>query len=98
MEQGLCDLCRGLSVESLTRPEGYQHVATGAELRESAKACKMCKIIDAALTQKKPEEGSTSGALICRLHVPEEGSRSKAVLGVTGFRKRGFVRIYTHGT
>lgn len=97
MEQGLCNLCRGLSVESLTRPEGYQHAATAEELRESAKACKMCQIIDVSLKEKEPDDGSMSGALICRLHIPGEGRQFKAALEVTGFRQHGFVRVYTHG-
>jgi len=97
MEQGHCNLCRGLSLESLNRPKGYLHAATAEELRESAKTCKMCRIIDASLDKKKPDDASISGPLICRLNIPGEGERFKAALEVTGCRQHGVVQVYTHG-
>ncbi|KAH8589888.1 hypothetical protein B0O99DRAFT_599519 [Bisporella sp. PMI_857] len=96
MERGLCSLCRGLSVESLTQPEGYQHAAIAEKLRECAKTCKMCQIIDASLKEKEPDDGSMSGALISRLYIPGEGGQLKAALEVAGFRQRDLVRVYTH--
>jgi hypothetical protein len=40
----LCDLCRGINIESISRPNGYQHVPSFKALRNrnNLKECVLC--------------------------------------------------------
>jgi Heterokaryon incompatibility protein (HET) len=51
--QGLCQTCAGISFKDLCRNRGYFHLSSAALLRQSAKYCKFCKIINQVLSEDR---------------------------------------------
>jgi hypothetical protein len=45
----LCAMCRGISVTSLVRMNGYRHYESASKLKESASNCWLCQVIQHGL-------------------------------------------------
>ncbi|KAI1497742.1 heterokaryon incompatibility protein-domain-containing protein [Biscogniauxia marginata] len=64
----LCDLCRGINIESLLIPGGYRHALTLAVLLDQAPTCRLCRLFISDERGNLPESKYgllSDGPVIC---------------------------------